>query len=309
MHHFDPHIHIASRTTDDLQAMARPAASPSASRPSGWATTAAAPSSFHDYFRQLTEWEPKRAARFGIRHYAWLGINAKEAENVAFAREVIAMLPEFLDRPNVLGIGEIGLHKCTPNEVTTLLALDRAGAWTASEQMLFHTPHLEDKYKGTRMILDLLRADRRVDRSRVCIDHCEEHTIRLALDEGYWAGITLYPVTKATPERAADMVEIYGPERILINSSADWDPSDPLAVSQFISPCAAAAIPNRWCGGWCTTIRWQFFEPEPQLPVHAGGITRAGLFSPRRSPRRGRPSCTRSPRPPSCSPGREAPPK
>ena len=84
------------------------------------------------------------------------------------------------------------------------------------------------------MILDLLRADRRVDRSRVCIDHCEEHTIRLVLDEGYWAGVTLYPLTKATPERAADMVEIYGPERILVNSSADWGPSNPLAVSQFI---------------------------------------------------------------------------
>ena len=163
-----------------------------------------------------------------------MGINAKEAENVAFAREVIALLPEFLDRPNVLGIGEIGLHKCTPNEVTTLVELIDL-AMRRGEQMLFHTPHLEDKYKGTRMILDLLRADRRVDRSRVCIDHCEEHTIRLVLDEGYWAGITLYPTTKATPERAADMVEIYGPERILVNSSADWGPSDPLAVPEFMS--------------------------------------------------------------------------
>jgi predicted metal-dependent TIM-barrel fold hydrolase len=35
---------------------------------------------------------------------------------------------------------------------------------------------------------------------------------------GYWAGITLYPTTKATPERAVDLVEMYGPERILVNS-------------------------------------------------------------------------------------------
>ncbi|KKK78685.1 hypothetical protein LCGC14_2841060, partial [marine sediment metagenome] len=55
------------------------------------------------------------------------------------------------------------------------------------------------------MIVDLLRADSRVDHSRVCIDHCEEHTIRSALDEGYWAGITLYPTSKATPDRAADI--------------------------------------------------------------------------------------------------------
>jgi uncharacterized protein len=81
----------------------------------------------------------------------------------------------------------------------------------------------------------MLHGDSRIDRSRVCIDHCEEHTIRIVLDGGYWAGITLYPTTKATPERAVDMVEIYGPERILVNSSADWGPSDPLAVPQFMS--------------------------------------------------------------------------
>ncbi len=233
MHYFDPHIHVASRTTDDLMSMARTGCVV-VGEPAFWmGFDRSSPASFRDYFRQLTEWEPKRAARCGLRHYAWLGINAKEAENVAFAREVIALLPEFLDRPNVLGIGEIGLHKCTPNEVATLQALVDLGL-QRDEQMLFHTPHLEDKYKGTRMILDLLRADRRVDRSRICIDHCEEHTVRLALDEGYWAGITLYPVTKATPERAVDLVEIYGPERLLINSSADWDQSDPLAVSAFI---------------------------------------------------------------------------
>jgi predicted metal-dependent TIM-barrel fold hydrolase len=147
---------------------------------------------------------------------------------------VIALLPEFLDRPNVLGVGEIGLHKCTKNEMTTLAALVDL-ALGRKEQLLFHTPHLEDKYKGTRMILDLLRADVRTDRSRVCIDHCEEHTIRQVLDEGYWAGITLYPTTKATPDRAADMIEIYGPERILVNSSADWGPSDPMSVPKFIA--------------------------------------------------------------------------
>jgi predicted metal-dependent TIM-barrel fold hydrolase len=189
--------------------------------------------SFYDYFRQLTEWEPKRTANYGIRHYAWVGVNAKEAENVEFAREVIALLPEFLDKPDVLGIGEIGLHKCTKNEVATLSELIDLGM-RRDEQLLFHTPHLEEKYRGTRMILDLLRADRRVDHTRVCIDHCEEHTIRQVLDEGYWAGITLYPTTKATPARAADMIEIYGSERILVSSSADWGPSNPMAVPEFI---------------------------------------------------------------------------
>ncbi|MGD0516029.1 MAG: TatD family hydrolase [Thermoguttaceae bacterium] len=234
MYFFDPHIHLASRTTDDMQLMAQMDCV-AVGEPAFWmGFDRSDKNSFYDYFRQLTEWEPRRAAKYGIRHYTWVGINAKEAEDVGFAREVIALLPEFLDKPDVLGIGEIGLHKCTKNEVTTLEALIDL-ALTRNEQMLFHTPHLEDKYKGTRMILDLLRNDSRVDRARVCIDHCEEHTICAALDEGYWAGITLYPITKANPQRAADMIEIYGPDRILVNSSADWGPSDPLAVPKFIA--------------------------------------------------------------------------
>jgi uncharacterized protein len=234
MKFIDPHIHQASRTTDDIDEMAQ-LGCVAVGEPAFWmGFDRSGVNSFYDYFRQLIEWEPKRAAQYGIRHYTWVGINAKEAENVNFAREVIALLPDFLDKPDVLGIGEIGLHKCTKNEVATLQELIDL-ALVRSEQILFHTPHLEEKYRGTRMILDLLRNDTRTNRTRICIDHCEEHTIRMVLDEGYWAGITLYPITKANPQRAADMIEIYGPERIMVNSSADWGPSDPLAVPKFMA--------------------------------------------------------------------------
>ena len=54
------------------------------------------------------------------------------------------------------------------------------------------------------------------------------------LEAGFWAGMTLYPVSKCTPERAVDMVEIYGPERLMVNSAGDWGPSKPTAVPDFI---------------------------------------------------------------------------
>jgi predicted metal-dependent TIM-barrel fold hydrolase len=143
------------------------------------------------------------------------------------------MIPEFLDKPNVLGIGEIGLNKNTKNEATIFLEhLDLAVRH--DQQILIHTPHLEDKYQGTRMIVDMLCDDRRLDRSRVLVDHVEEHTVRVVLDEGFWAGMTLYPVTKCTPQRAADMIETYGPERLMVNSAGDWGPSKPTAVPDFI---------------------------------------------------------------------------
>ena len=73
-----------------------------------------------------------------------------------------------------------------------------------------------------------------LDPARVWVDHVEEHTVRPVLDRGYWAGMTLYPLTKMTGQRAADVVEMYGTERLLINSSADWGPSDPFTLQACI---------------------------------------------------------------------------
>ena len=231
--YIDPHIHMVSRTTDDYVRMAQ-AGCAAISEPAFWAGfDRGSARAFHDYFRQLTEYEPRRAALFGIKHYAWLCINAKEAENVSLSREVIALVPEFLKKPNVLGIGEIGLNKNTANEATIFQEhVDLA--MKTDELILIHTPHLEDKLKGTRMIVDMLQNDKRVKPNRVCIDHVEEHTVRLALDNGFWCGMTLYPVTKCTPQRACDILEMHGTDRIMANSAGDWGISDPMAVPNLI---------------------------------------------------------------------------
>ncbi|MFN7805046.1 MAG: TatD family hydrolase [Planctomycetaceae bacterium] len=233
MYYIDPHVHMVSRVTDDYERMARMGCV-AISEPAFWAGfDRGSVDGFRDYFRQLTDFEPRRAAAVGIQHYTWLCINAKEAENVSLAREVIAMIPEFLGKPNVLGIGEIGLNKNTLNEATVFREqVDLA--MKTNELILIHTPHLQDKYKGTRMIVDMLLDDRRVDPARVLIDHVEEHTVRVARDHGFWCAMTLYPTTKCTPSRAADIIEQYGDDRIMVNSAGDWGPSNPLAVPDFV---------------------------------------------------------------------------
>ena len=233
MFYVDPHIHMVSRITDDYVRMAR-AGCVAVSEPAFWpGFDRVSAGTFRDYFRQLTEYEPKRAARYGIHHMCWLGVNAKEAENVTLSREVISIIPEFLDRPGVLGLGEIGLNKNTRNEVTTFEEHVELATGT-DELILVHTPHLEDKYTGTRMILDILTGNQGVKPERVVIDHVEEHTIKPALDSGFWVAMTLYPVTKCTPERAVDMIERYGTERIMADSSGDWGPSEPMNVPDFV---------------------------------------------------------------------------
>src|SRR5262249_23518888 len=40
--------------------------------------------------------------------------------------------------------------------------------------------------------------------------------------------------TKCTPERACDIIEMVGTDRIMANSAGDWGKSDPLAVPELI---------------------------------------------------------------------------
>ena len=229
MPYIEPHAHMVSRVTDDYVKMAT-AGCRAVCEPAFWAGfDRSSPQGFYDYFCQLTEHEPKRAAKFGLAHFSWLCINPKESEDTKLAQEVIALIPQFLARPNVLGIGEIGLNKNSRNELKVLeMHVDLAAQH--NQLILVHTPHLEDKLKGTRLIVDTLKNDRRIRPERVIIDHVEEHTIKLVLDSGMWAGMTLYPESKCSPARAIDMLEVFGSEQIWMNSACDWGVSDPLAV-------------------------------------------------------------------------------
>jgi len=44
------------------------------------------------------------------------------------------------------------------------------------------------------------------------------------------AGLSVYPMTKLSPERAMKIIKTYGTEHIMIHSAADWGISDPLSV-------------------------------------------------------------------------------
>jgi predicted metal-dependent TIM-barrel fold hydrolase len=230
--YIDHHAHMVSRTTDDYQQMALTGCI-AVTEPAFWAgwdrSTA---EGVDDYFRQLTDFEPRRAAQYRIQHYAWVGMNPKESDNRDLSRQVLARLPAFLENPTVLGIGEIGLNRVTRNEIATYTEQIEMAA-ERRELVLIHTPHLEDKHKGTRISVDVLRRYPELKPNRVLVDHAEEHTIEAILDHGYWAGLTLYPQTKISPQRAADVIERYGPERILVAGACDWGPSDPIAVPRF----------------------------------------------------------------------------
>jgi uncharacterized protein len=232
MKYIDHHAHMVSRTTDDYQQMALTGCV-AVTEPAFWAGwDRSCGDSVEDYFRQLTEFEPRRAAQYGVQHYTWLAVNPKESDDRVLSRDVLKRIPKFLDHPTVLGIGEIGLNRVTRNEIDTYT--EQVELAIAHRQLiLIHTPHLEDKYKGTTISVDVLRRYREIDPQRVMVDHAEEHTVEMILEHGFWAGLTLYPQTKISPQRAVDIIEKYGPDRICVAGACDWGPSDPIAVPKF----------------------------------------------------------------------------
>lgn len=233
MTYIETHCHMASRTTDDYEQMALTGCL-AVSEPAFWAGyDRIGAAAFDDYFKHLTEFEPARARAYGIQHYCWLCLNPKECEDPALTRDVLTIIPKYLDRPTVVGIGEIGYNRVTRAERDAFLAHIRL-ALDYKQLILIHTPHLEDKFKGTKHTIDGLLQTPGIVPHRVIVDHAEEHTLGMILDNGFWAGLTLYPKTKVSLGRAVDMVEKFGCERLLVNSACDWGPSVPIAVPRFV---------------------------------------------------------------------------
>ena len=114
--YIDPHIHLVSRTTDDYEAM-RKAGIVATIEPAFWlGQPRTEVGSFKDYFSTLVGWERFRASQFGIVHYCTMGLNSKEANNVALAEQVMELLPLYAGKEGVVAIGEIGYDDQTEAE-------------------------------------------------------------------------------------------------------------------------------------------------------------------------------------------------
>jgi len=236
---FDPHVHMTSRTTDDYEAMAA-AGIVAVVEPAFWlGQLRTSVGSFVDYFNSLLGWERFRASQFGVRHFCTIGLNPKEANNPRLSADVVGLLPRYLGKEGVVGVGEIGYDDQTDAEETCFAQqVELAREWNLP--VLVHTPH-RDKKRGTLRSLALVRS-LGFPEERVLIDHNTEETLPLVLETGCWAGHTIYPSTKMDEQRMAALVLKYGGERLMVNSAADWGISDPLKVPKTIAVMREAGI-------------------------------------------------------------------
>ena len=224
MKFIDHHVHMYSRTTDDYRRMAA-AGIVAIMEPSFWlGSPRRGPQTFWDYWEHMIRFEPKRAAAVGIDYYCAISVNPKESEDPVLAEETIAAMGPYLDRDRVIAVGEIGFNNTTANEEK---AFRRQLEIAVRRQMpiMIHTPHVE-KLKGTVRTVEILK-EMNVPPHLVDIDHNTEETIEAARNTGCYAGMTVYPISKLTPERVSNIIRKFGSERMIVDGSADWGVSDP----------------------------------------------------------------------------------
>jgi predicted metal-dependent TIM-barrel fold hydrolase len=267
-----------ARTTDDYEAMSL-AGIEAVVDPSFWLGSARHyAGTFYDYFEHLLGYEAERAAMYNIAHHCTLSVNPREANDLALANEVLERLPEYLTRPRCIAIGEVGFDRQTEAEEEVF----RKQARLARDRdllLLVHTPH-QYKRLGVERTLKIL-ADEGVDQRRVIIDHNTEETMPLFAGTQYWVGLTVYPVTKLSPERAVNIARQYGLERLIVNSSADWGPSDVLSVPKVAHLMLKSGFSRDEVEQlvWENPIRFYSQSPNFTVPVGAEHLATPGLGS------------------------------
>jgi predicted metal-dependent TIM-barrel fold hydrolase len=181
---------------------------------------------------------------------------------VKLAEEVLDILPLFLCKEGVVGVGEIGYDDQTEAEDRFF----RAQLELAREVKLpvqIHTPH-RDKKAGTIKSMEVC-LEHGIEPDYVVVDHNNEETVKDVLDRGFWAAFTIYPKTKMGNERMVEVVKQYGSDRIMVNSAADWGISDPLSVPKTARLMQERGIPEEDIRKVCYSNALNFFGKSGQI--------------------------------------------
>jgi len=151
-------------------------------------------------------------------------------------------VPRFALKEGVVAVGEIGYDEITPAEER---AYEHQLQFAKDHDMvvMVHSPH-RDKKRGIRRSLEVAKHVGQ-PMEKLVIDHNNEETVEDTLAAGAWAAFTIYPHTKMGSERMVEIVKRYGPERIIVDSSADWGVSDPLSVPRTAKLMLERGIPAR----------------------------------------------------------------
>jgi predicted metal-dependent TIM-barrel fold hydrolase len=263
-----------SRTTDDYDAMSK-AGIEVIVQPSFWlGSPRTSVGTFEDYWEHMITFETQRAKEFGIEHFVCISVNPKEAIERPLALDALQAMTKYLGRERVVALGELGYNLI--NDLEEEVFVKQMDIATQLDMLMtVHLPH-NNKTEGMKRIEGMLMAntydDRRkgvrvdrYDRKKILVDHNVEETIEQTLELGMWAGLSVYPITKLSPERAIKIIKKHGTERIMIHSAADWGISDPLSVASTAREMRRAGFSTSDIEKVTFYNAYEFFRQSPKF--------------------------------------------
>ena len=178
-----------------------------------------------EHFDRIIYKETKRVENEGIKLYCAVGVHPR-AIPVDY-NKVLEKLPEYLEKDNVIAIGEIGLESADEIEqqvfVEQLKLADENGY-----NIIVHTPRT-NKIEVTEKIVKLL--DEHINPKLVQLDHIDFTIIDSLIDKNYTLGITIQPLKMST-EETIKLLDIYWYDNFVLDSDISYAPSNPMSLPE-----------------------------------------------------------------------------
>lgn len=178
-----------------------------------------------EHFDRIINREAKRVENEGIKLYCAVGVHPR-AIPTDFEK-VIEKLPEYLEKKNVIAIGEIGLETADDLEQKVFVEQLKI-ADENNYKIIVHTPRT-NKVEITEKIVKLL--DEHINPRLVQLDHVDFSIVDSIIDKEYSLGITIQPLKMST-EETIQMLEKYGYDKFILDSDISYAPSNPLSLPE-----------------------------------------------------------------------------
>lgn len=178
-----------------------------------------------EHFDRIINREAKRVENEGIKFYCAVGVHPR-AIPIDFEK-VIEKLPEYLEKKNVIAIGEIGLESADDLEQKVFVEQLKI-ADENNYKIIVHTPRT-NKVEITEKIVKLL--EEHINPRLVQLDHVDFSIVDSIIDKDYSLGITIQPLKMSTEETIL-MLEKYGYDKFVLDSDISYAPSNPLSLPE-----------------------------------------------------------------------------
>ena len=183
------------------------------------------------YFNHLLTNEYHRLQRSGVTPYFALGVHPGAVPSRAH-HELWQELPQQLEDPNVVAVGELALETvCATEERLIYRQLEIANS---ARLPVLITSGSKERARKVRRILEIVKQVG-IPPQRVMLNHLDFTCLRPVLEADCWAGITVGAL-HLNRDEALELIQRYGRaviERGIVNSGLRHGPKDVLALPKM----------------------------------------------------------------------------